>query len=465
MLLDFSQAPSGAPLQRSVSWMIAANAMLALSSAELASLLAQEAAENPALELEEHPVCPRCGGPLQGAGCLDCVRLSPASQLAGVENWQPESFWQTGGFEEDSFDLTSVLPATVDFRAQLCLALRAQLPSDDTPLLEYLVASLNDDGYLQCTLEEVALLFRVPAERVEHVLVALQAQEPAGIGARTVRECLLLQLQAFAAQGSQQPYAFEVIDQYLPWLGQHKYRQIARALGCTLVQVEQVQGFLIRHMQPYPMRSVQGRTQPQARPWLPDVRVRRQAVEPSYEVEVVEAQRFGVQISPAYLAAARALATCPLEERQHVQASLTRTRNFLSNLKRRWQTLATITTYLVERQAAFVEQGPSGLQPLTREDVAIALEMHPSTVSRAMADKAVLLPGGQVVLFSTFFTPNLRVKAALQELVRQESRPLSDQRLTERLEARGITIARRTVAKYREELGIPPSQARFCSSS
>jgi DNA-directed RNA polymerase specialized sigma54-like protein len=133
--MDFSQAPSVAPLQRSVPWLIAANAMLVLSSAELASLLAQEAAENPALELEEYPVCPRCGGPLQGAFCLDCVSLAPSSQLAGAENWQPESFWQTSGYEEDSFDETSVLPAPVDFRAQLCLALRAQLPSDDIPLL------------------------------------------------------------------------------------------------------------------------------------------------------------------------------------------------------------------------------------------------------------------------------------------------------------------------------------------
>ena len=132
----------------------------------------------------------------------------------------------------------------------------------------------------------------------------------------------------------------------------------------------------------------------------------------------------------------------------------------MSNLKRRWQTLARITVYLVGRQGAFVEQGQVALLPLTRAEVAVALELHASTVSRAMADKTVLLPSGQVVRFSTFCTVNLRVKAVLQELVRREPRSLSDQRLAEQLQARGFPIARRTVAKYREELGIPPSPVR-----
>jgi NADH:ubiquinone oxidoreductase subunit E len=174
-----------------------------------------------------------------------------------AEDWQAEGSWVAGGAEEDTFDPLSLLGDPVDFRIQLCLALRAQLPSDDAPLLEYLVEGLNDDGYLQGALEEVARLFRVPLERVEYVLAALQGLEPAGIGARTVRECLLLQVQALAEQGIQQPYAFEILDQYLPWLGQHHYREIARAVGCTLLQVEQVQVFLKRHLHPYPMRSAQ----------------------------------------------------------------------------------------------------------------------------------------------------------------------------------------------------------------
>jgi DNA-directed RNA polymerase specialized sigma54-like protein len=151
-------------------------------------------------------------------------------------------------------------------------------------------------------------------------------------------------------------------------------------------------------------------------------------------------------------------------EHEQLQHSLDQARLVLANLQRRWKTLGRITLYLVERQRTFLEQGLLELTPLTREEVGAALELHPSTVSRAMADKAVLLPGGQVVPFSTFFTPNLRVKTVLRELVQQAVRPLSDQRLAELLHTRGIMIARRTVAKYREELGILPSSARVrCS--
>ena len=460
MLMDFRQTPGVASLQQTTPWMIAANALLALSSADLACLLAREVAANPALELDEGPVCPRCGHPLPGASCPDCVSLASSSPLATADDWPAAVSWQTSGCEDDATDPLNLLGAPVDVRAQLCLALRVQLPSEEAPLIEYLVESLNDDGYLTCALEEAAELFRVPLERVERVLAEMQAQEPAGIGARTVRECLLLQLQALAAEGVQQPYVFEIIDQYLPWLGQHHYREIARALGCTVVQVEAVQVFLKRRLHPYPLRSTLGRTQPLPRPLLPDVRIHRRSEGPGYEVEVLEAHRFRVQLSPAYLTAAHALRTCSEADRQQIQASLVQARLVLINLKRRWQTLARITTYLVKRQRAFVEQGLPGLQPLTQAEVGAALHLHPSTVSRAMADKTVLLPSGQVVPFSTFFTSNLRVKGVLQELVQQAARPLSDQRLAEQLQAQGITIARRTVAKYREALGLRPAYAR-----
>jgi RNA polymerase sigma-54 factor len=460
MLMDFSQTPSLAPLQQALPWLIATNALLVLSSADLATLLAQEVAENPALELDERSICPRCGQPLSGASCPDCVALAPSSPQATTDDWQAAGSWSASSSEEEAFDPLSLLPAAADFREQLCLALRAQLPSEDAPLIEYLVESLNDDGYLQCSVEEASRLFRMPLSRVEQVLAALQAQEPAGIGARTVRECLLLQLQALAEQGIQQPYAFAVLGEYLPWFGLHHYREIARALGCTVVQVEHVQVFLKHHLHPYPMRSAQGHSEPPPRPLLPDVCIRHQSEGPGYEVEVVEAQRFGVHLSPAYLVATRTLGSCSLEERQQVQASLAQARLFLSALQRRWQTLARITAYLLERQGAFVEQGQAALLPLTRAEVAAALEMHPSTVSRAMADKSVQLPRGQVVPFSTFFTANLRVKVVLQELVQQAARPLSDQRLADLLRTRGITIARRTVAKYREDLGLRPAHAR-----
>ena len=444
-----------------IPWLIAANTMLALSSADLASLLAEEVAQNPALELDERPLCPRCGQPLSGGSCPDCVSLVPSSQVTPADDWQAEASWSAGGSEEDAFDPLSLLGAPVDFRAQLCLALQAQLPSDDGPLLEYLVESLDDDGYLQCSVEEAAHLFRVPLERVEHVLA-----DVAGPGPRWHWRPHGARVSAAAAPGVSRaghPAALCLRDSGpVPALARSASIPGDRAGG----GLHHPPGGAGAGLSPAPPASLPDAQRPGQHaaispgPLLPDVRIQRQSEGPGYEVEVLEAHRFRVQLSPAYTAAAHTLGTCSGAERQQIQASLAQARLFVSNLKRRWQTLARITVYLVERQGAFVEQGQAALLPLTRAEVAGALELHASTVSRAMADKTVLLPSGQVVPFSTFCTANLRVKSVLQELVQQATRPLSDQRLAEQLQARGITIARRTVAKYRRHLGLPPAHAR-----
>ncbi|HEU5367024.1 MAG TPA: hypothetical protein VFU69_01105, partial [Ktedonobacterales bacterium] len=220
---------------------------------------------------------------------------------------------------------------------------------------------------------------------------------------------------------------------------------------------------------PFPTRSyIEGRTSQELddlRRAIPDVIIRRRpdGETPRYEIEVVEAQRFSVRVDPAYVAAYRQLGKCgpaSTGEREHLYQSMTRARFFLSSLKQRWQTLAKITWGLIERQAAFLEQGDGALIPLTRAELAEALGVHPSTVSRATADKYILLPNAQVVPFATFFTASLPIKAALQDLLDQASKPLSDQRLTELLAAQGIQVARRTVTKYRAELGQPASFRR-----
>jgi RNA polymerase sigma-54 factor len=177
----------------------------------------------------------------------------------------------------------------------------------------------------------------------------------------------------------------------------------------------------------------------------------------------VEAQRFSLQVSPSYAEAARTLAGQRMSgeaERQQIHEYLKRSKLFIANVKRRWQTLHQITCCLVKLQRGFLEHGLSALRPLTREQLAEELGVHASTVSRATAAKYVMVPNKQVIPFSTFFTANLSLKEALKHVVRSEERPLSDQKLAEILQAQGWQVARRTVAKYREEMKIPSSSAR-----
>lgn len=471
MSMDMYQTATPAQVQ-TPAWLIEANQVLALSSAELQLLVQKELEENPALELEERPVCPSCGRAFQGPYCLHCFSLASslpqAEGSAALDDAIPWLGEPERGGHDDEFDPTLLLASRTNLPEQLRLALRAQLPETDEMVIDFLVGNLDEDGYLHTSVQEAAQICEVPLERAEHVLAMLQAQEPVGVGARNVRECLLIQAQFLEEQGIFQPHVREIIAEYLPQLAEHKYNQIARALRMSVNQVKEAHAFIKNRLHPFPTSGYLGveiNAAGLAQPIQPDVIIthKPEVSEECYEVEVVEAQRFNLQISQAYTDAARSLASqrgSPDPEQQHVHDYLKRSRLFISNVRRRWQTLYQISTCLVQAQHDFLEHGVRALQPLTRERVAEELGLHPSTVSRATAAKYVMLPSKRVVPFSTFFTANLSLKEALKDLIRQEKRPLSDQKLTDLLNARGWQVARRTIAKYREEMKILSSSER-----
>lgn len=464
------QATASALLQNQL-WLVTANRILGLASDELHTLLQEEVEANPALELEERTICLTCGRALDGARCSVCAVPSSASPAEVEEPLDHEVFWQRVSedwTEERDHLVQWVSPG--DLYEALTLALRAELPPEAAPVIEYLVGNLDENGYLRCTLEEAVEDVQAPLALVGMVLRHLQAQEPSGIGARTLQECLLLQVQALDAQGRGQPYAAEIIEGFLEALAKRHYAFIARELGIKPRQVEQISAFLKRELTPFPARGYVN-VPPGVGSRLPDmlvpqVVIRRQSTAQGnrYAIEVVEAERFHLRVSPAYLEAYQEIRSQPgnfqAADRDHLQQHVSYARLLIISLRKRWQTLGAITRYLVEYQQAFLEQGNVALRPLTRVQVATALGVHPSTISRAVADKYVLLPNACVVPFSTFFEANLPIKEALRDILAQETRPLSDQRLTEVLATRGLQVARRTVAKYREELRVPASSWR-----
>jgi RNA polymerase sigma-54 factor len=471
MSLDITQMAAPVPSQLPSGWLIAANEVLALSSADLQMFIHEEQISNPALEVEDRPVCPNCGRALHNQHCPQCkVSASPAeSGPVDAPLVDEGTLWPisaSSGNADEWTDPITLVPARFDLKEHLQMQMRLLLPAQDAPLIEYLVGNLDEDGYLGCTLEEVAQLFEVPLQRVQSVLEALQSQEPAGIGARNVRECLLLQLRHLEADEEQEAVVAPIITNYLTLLGQGKYHQIARKLGIPRQRVEKAAAFIKERLTPFPLRGYLGpHLQIEDQPTensMPDVIISHRSAEEGggYEVEIVEAQRFGLTINSAYIQAARELRGTRDESYQHVQEYLARTRLLITNVKRRWETMASITRCLTQLQPDFLTHGRGALRRLTRAEVAAELGIHPSTVSRATADKYIMLPNAEVVPFSLFFESNMSVKETLKEILSQETRPLSDQRVTEILNARGIPVARRTVAKYREQLGLLPSTLR-----
>lgn len=478
MAMDLNQLSQQTNQQTRVAspQLVAANHMLALPFVELRKLISKEADENPAIEVDENPICQQCGRPLQGQTCLYCLGpQQPSSATTERERLGDDtSVWQypnSGGGDDDDFDPTTRVAAHTSLAEHLMLSLQAQLPDDDAPIVEYLVGNLDDDGRLLCSISEVIELFDVSPERVKRAIRALQAMEPIGIGARSVRECLLIQLDYVEQAGVYQPFAREVISRFLPQLSEHKFGLIAAALGTTTETIHQVSDFMKNNLNPYPARGYLGSNLTgggeQASHVLPDVIISKKALTSGqyvYDVEVVESKRFYMRLSQSYAQLYVDMnsrhASLSENERRHIQQYVSRAKLFIANIKQRRETLTRITKCLIEMQRDFLDHGIRHLRPLTRARVAAELGMHESTVSRAAAAKYVMLPSGEVIPFSHFFVANLSVKDVIKDLISQETTPQTDQELADTLCGMSIKVARRTVAKYREQLGILPSSLR-----
>ena len=448
--------------------LVAASYILELSAQELQQVIAQELNENPALEIIEPQTCSVCGSALQGSICPVCLSKQKQDERPNEDGEYLEDYVPTQSLAsppDEDFDPLTQVASQMTIGEHLLLELQAILPERDLPIAEYLVGNLDENGYLQCSLEEVADYFGVDLKHVEGILAQLQTLEPIGIGARSLRECLLIQLNYLADQNITFPYAREIVSEHLTELAEHKFGQIASALGISTDKVAAASDWIKHHLNPYPSRgwstSEPGTTQP-ANYVLPDVVINE--VENGFEVEVVESKRFFLRITPVYRSLAATLEREPQQftedERRHIKQYVSRAKLFIANINQRRQTLHKITSAIVEEQKDFLRYGIRFLKPLTRAAVAARLGMHESTVSRATASKYVMLPSGQVIPFSNFFTASLSVMDVIKEMIENEETPLTDQEIADRLAERQIFIARRTVAKYREQLNILPSSLR-----
>jgi len=470
--LDFGQDLSANQTQKVSPRLVAANYILELSSQELQQQISTELHDNPALELVEVPTCRVCGTELQGSICPRCIQrqkadLGPASNADGTTYGYDELAGNNGrGNDDDEFDPLTRVASEQTLAEKLLMDMGAALPDEDVPIAEYLIGSLDEKGYLAVKLDDVAYELDVDEDRVRAVLRVLQAQEPIGIGARNLRECLSIQIAHLEERGLSQPHALEIVTQFLTELGEHKFSRIAHELKISAEEVSAVWEFVKTKLNPHPAHGFSETNasdrDTRAMYIVPDVVINRG--ESDFEVEVVESKRFALRINPMYTRLSadlhRSSGAMSADEKKHVQQYVGRAKLFIANINQRRQTLFNITRCLVDQQHDFLEHGVRHLRPLSRAAIAQHLGVHESTVSRATASKYVMLPNGEVIPYAHFFTPSLSVKDIMKEVIEKEGKPLTDSEIVERLKTKGIHIARRTVAKYRMQLAILPSSLR-----
>ncbi len=448
--------------------LIIANEILAMSAAELEQAVAQEVEQNPVLEVIEHELCPRCGHPLRGAHCPYCAGRTPPRR----DTWEPEGWnyrdYRTLDVEEEDDDPISRVPGETTLAEYLTWQIRPALPSEDHVIAQYLIDSLDSHGYLTVSAEDVAANLGVTRDRVQRVIAELQRLDPPGIGARGPQEALLIQLQRMREDGKPRPLAEAIISEWDLFLKQ-QIRALARVLKVTEQEIRAEYEFIRVNLNAKPAHAhwALGQAKPASDTVYirPDIAIRRRpAPDTGFEVEVLPGRSFTLRIAPEYKRLAQELehTADPSGEqaREQLKEYMSRGKLFIRCVNQRWQTLQMIGDWLVNYQADFLENGNRSIKPITRAELAEQIGVHESTVSRAIANKYALLPNGRVIPLADFFDESLAVKDVLLEIIAQEKRPLSDQELAKRLAERGYPIARRTVAKYRQELGILPARLR-----
>jgi len=463
---------SGSPVPRPTvaPRTVVVSKLLAVSSIELERVIQEELSENPALELADAGYCERCGAVFSGLTCPRCDGAVRKTETAPRElDWSGPAVRAPASGED--WDPFSRVAAPRSIRDHLLWQLYPLLSPPELEVASLLLESLDHHGLLGCELDAVSSAAGMSLAQVCHVLGLIQRQDPVGIGATTVEESLLIQLESFENTDQVVQLSRCLIEDHWEALGKGKLESIATALDVDVAEIRRARDFIRTNLHPYPIYAhVEGAgsaNQPVDAYYLrPDVIITAYGApgEEEFDIQFPEEKRFRLDVHRAYRHVlddtAFENANAKPEEYQHVREWVARSKLFISGWHDRWRTLRRVVDALVGYQREFLLNDVQKLRPLTRCELADMLGIHESTVSRAVASKYAQIPDGQIVALADFFDGSLKAKALIRGFVSEESRPLTDSELVELLAEAGISVARRTVAKYRQALGILPSGLR-----
>ena len=364
--------------------------------------------------------------------------------------------------EKRQFMFDSIVAATSLQEMLLEQVRESSLPEEQWPIAEMVIGNIDDYGYLKATLEELSAATGLPPEKIRDVLKVIQSFDPAGVGARDLQECLLLQLERANQQNSLE---YRIVRDFMEPLGKRRIPEIARGTGQDVDEVQEALERIAR-LEPRPGRAFLPDNDQYV---LPEVFVQR--VGDDFTVTTNNEHIPHLRISNTYKDL-MSQGGNSAEVRNYIREKIRAGKFLIKSLHQRQQTILNIAREIVKRQRDFMEKGVAFLKPLTMVQVAEVVGVHETTVRRAVSGKYMDTPQG-IFEMKYFFTAgiqtasgdgmsNTSVKDMIAEIFKKEDagKPLSDQEVVKMLKDKGIVIARRTVAKYRTELNILPSNLR-----
>lgn len=445
--------------------------LLQLSRMELLQAVRQEVEQNPVLEemvegVEEPDEASALKTDVEEStternGEGDTAEIDWDSYLQDASDYRPTIQYEA----IDQFNSENLLTRSNSLQDHLLFQLHLTVRDDELLRLgSLIIGELDDNGYLRSSLEELASLVGAPLESMESALQLIQGFDPAGVGARDLRECLLIQLRI---RPEEHALAEAIVSSHLPDLERHRFGKIAAALGVSLREVQEAMT-LIASLEPKPGKNYSSE-EPQY--ITPDVYILK--IDGRLLVALNEDGLPRLRVSRYYRQILSKQASTSREARGYVEEKMRSALWFIRSIEQRKRTLIKVAESLVKYQRDFFEYGLSHLKPLTLREVADDISMHESTISRVTTNKYVQTPQGLFGLKYFFHrgvpstvgevVSSRRVRDLVRRYLTEEdsSKPLSDQKIVEILaRVHGVEIARRTVAKYRGQLKIPSSNQR-----
>ncbi len=425
---------------------------------------------------------PTCGRRLRGsAPCPVCCNPQNATYdnpLVYCSNRAEFYTPQRNGVSDEQLsaeDYTAETPSLAEFVLRQVVA---DLPRQEQLLAAHILNSLDEDGLLQTSLFEISRYHHVALGTIQKVLRLIQRAEPLGVGSPTSQEAMLVQLEVLGENGDVPRLAYQAVEKGMDLLSHRKYAELGHLLNISLKESKEIARFVASNLNPFPARAHWGETASQNNShksgqgvyYTPDIIISElnssvdgsKAENPALVVEVALPFQGTLRINPLFR---KALQEAPVEKKEAWLKDKEQAILLMKCIQQRNNTLVRMMRLLTTMQREFILRGDEHLAPLTRASIAEILEVHESTVSRAVTDKAVQLPNGHITPLARFFDRSLHLRSAVKLIIERETRPLSDAAIARLLAIDGHIVARRTVAKYRMMEGILPAHLRRAGAS
>ncbi|MCX0397760.1 RNA polymerase factor sigma-54 [Clostridium perfringens] len=432
--------------------------LLQMSTYDLREYIEKEFSENPVLEAQYEDT-------KEVSKEQDRLEYKELVKYLESDNYDSQSY---GEYDEEGispFTFISKPESLTDYLEGQIL----ELPIDEymRSVCSYMVECLDQKGYLDIKKEELMNELDCSEETFNRALIVIHNLEPAGIGARDLKECLEIQLER---KGENDPIVKEIIDNHLDDLADNRYQVIAKDLDITPKKAQDY-GDLIKTLEPKPSRGFY--TGDEVGFIIPDAEIRK--IDGEFLILMKDGVLPMLSVNPLYKDILKD-STNDKEATEYVKEKIDKAMFLIKSIEQRKSTLHKVLQKILEKQKDYFEKGEKYLKPMTLKEIAEKLEMHESTISRAIRDKYILTSMGTIKIKDLFVNSIsnkeksdgeedvtvINIKKVLEEVIKEEdkSKPLSDQAISEILKEKGMAISRRTVAKYREELGIKSSSKR-----